>query len=624
MGDKVRMKFQRYDKSGYDYAEVPADEVTHWRKQGGVIAPLSHGGASAPASAEDFAPLEPDQASGLSRFASNAGEAFNPVTMVKGMASAVAHPIQTAQGIYAAGAAEAGKAADAYKEGRYSEAFGHGAAAALPVVGPAAAAAGEQIASGDVWGGLGAGTGLVGSMLAPAAAAKVVKSVPVLPRMGRNVPAPVADAVQFGLREGVPVDVATATQNRFTRGIQRITEESLLGSPIGESARAAQAEGLTAAGERLAQRASPAPVTAEQAGQAVRDTVTRRAADYKSAADVGYNKLRAIEAKQQGIAVDIVPTQQALRPVYESLLRESQLVPLVGDKARALTALDRLMQAPNTVSLSTADSALGDLKTLARVDDTFRRSMAQGVAAKAVGELEHSVRAGALSAGPDAVSALMEGRAATVNKYKTIDLLDKLHAEPVKIFDQATWAKDAGVEHLRKLARAAPAEVKQIGRAWIENALTTATAEGGFGGAKGLLTKWQNLGPETKRLIFKDAAHVKDLDDFFLLAKKMAENPNPSGTALTAMKTGELGALVTAPTAGIPYTLTAPIIAKLLLSPTTTRLVLDGLRMPMTAARVPVWAGAMKQVLGQQPEPTAEQGPPSGGWFSTIMQKGGQ
>jgi hypothetical protein len=232
-----------------------------------------------PARAEDFLPAGPE-GSALERFASNAGAALNPVTMVTGLASAVAHPLDTLGHIYSAGAAEAGKAAEAYRQGHYSEMIGHGGAAVLPVIGPAAAAAGEQIASGDVAGGLGAGVGLVGSILAPSAITKAVKSVPVLPRLGRHVPAPVAAAVQFGLREGVPVDVATATQNRFLQGTQKIAEGSFLGSRIGERARAAQAEALTATGERLAGRAAPAPVTAEQAGQAVREAVTRRAAAY--------------------------------------------------------------------------------------------------------------------------------------------------------------------------------------------------------------------------------------------------------------------------------------------------------------------------------------------------------
>ena len=205
----------------------------------------------------------------------------------------------------------------------------------------------------------------------------------------------------------------------------------------------------------------------------------------------------------------------------------------------------------------------------------------------------------------------MEGRAATVNKFKTIDLLDTLAAEPVKVFNQATWADDAGIARLRDLARVAPNAVRQIGRAWLQEAFTTARPEGWLSPAKGLFSDWQNLGPQTKRLLFRDAAHVKDLDNFFLLVKKLAENPNPSGSALVALKGTELGALFTAPGVGLPYTLTAPVVAKLLLSPRTTRLLLQGLRLPVsaTAART-AWAGQLGRLLQEQAPALADEGAP--------------
>lgn len=62
------------------------------------------------------------------------------------------------------------------KLGAASETLGHGLATMLPVIGPAAANAGEQIASGDVAGGLGATAGL----LAPSAVAGAARgAVPV-------------------------------------------------------------------------------------------------------------------------------------------------------------------------------------------------------------------------------------------------------------------------------------------------------------------------------------------------------------------------------------------------------------------------------------------------------------
>ena len=211
------------------------------------------------------------------------------------------------------------------------------------------------------------------------------------------------------------------------RAGQRVAEESLLGSTfVSPGARAAQTEALTATANRLAARASPASVVPEQAGQAVRDAVTARAAAYNAAADAAYTKLRAIEAQAarpvvtgpagtvtspilspsgQPITTATKPPMTVMcrstsRPPKRrcgrsttTLKREAELVPLMGDKARALTALDRLMQAPDLAPLSIADSALGELKNLSRVDQTFRRTAGQGIAAEAVTNLDKAVRA---------------------------------------------------------------------------------------------------------------------------------------------------------------------------------------------------------------------------------------
>lgn len=126
--------------------------------------------------------------SATSRFLSGAAKNLNPITAITGIASAVRHPLDTASNIGTAQLGELKKAIDDYHAGRYSEMLGHGTAAALPVLGPAASAAGERIATGDVMGGLGEGAGLV----VPFAAADAVKGAGKLTRGGvqlaRQVP----------------------------------------------------------------------------------------------------------------------------------------------------------------------------------------------------------------------------------------------------------------------------------------------------------------------------------------------------------------------------------------------------------------------------------------------------
>lgn len=133
----------------------------------------------------------PVEGSALGRFASNAAAALNPVAAVKGIASAVAHPLDTGTAIFNAQMGQGRQALEGFQSaqspGDYATAAGHGAAALLPMLGPAAAHAGEQIASGDVAGGLGAGAGLVAGVAAAGPATRAAGRVakPLAQRAGR-------------------------------------------------------------------------------------------------------------------------------------------------------------------------------------------------------------------------------------------------------------------------------------------------------------------------------------------------------------------------------------------------------------------------------------------------------
>lgn len=108
--------------------------------------PLSASGKTTSPSAWDLALTAAKQ------FASN----FNPVTMGESLFEAarehpalasIAGPLGPA--IYEGAKQQYQKARDAYQQGRYSEAAGHTLAMALPLVGPMAANAGEEIGTGD-------------------------------------------------------------------------------------------------------------------------------------------------------------------------------------------------------------------------------------------------------------------------------------------------------------------------------------------------------------------------------------------------------------------------------------------------------------------------------------------
>lgn len=278
---------------------------------------------------------------------------------------------------------------------------------------------------------------------------------------------------------------------------------------------------------------------------------------------------------QMPMAVDMTDAKAAIEPIYTRLKREAELAPLMGGKAEALRALDRLMTGPDHAPLSVAEGALGDIKTIARSDDPLLRTAGQGVAGKAAQALGEAINLRAAGAGDVTYDALHAGRAATRGKYAAADVLEGLRAEPVKVYQQLTAPKDAGIEQLREVAKAAPDSMASLGRAKLEEMLGRATERGRFDHADALYADWQKLGPETKKILFKDPAVVEALDKFFLLAKRIGENPNPSGTAPTLVKTAEVTGATAALFSGHPLgalgsiasSVTMGGLAKLMYSP---------------------------------------------------------
>ena len=264
------------------------------------------------------------------------------------------------------------------------------------------------------------------------------------------------------------------------------------------------------------------------------------------------------------LAIDLKPHKKALRPLFDQLQKERTLTgALLGDKGRAAVALEGLINGPDFAPMSVVESALGPVKKLARVNDIRElRTPGQGVAARVVGELDSAVRGRAQEAGPNVAQALSEGRTATRMKHMTADVMKWLApagGEPRAVFARLTANKDAGIAKLRELRKHAPDQVPQIARALLEEIFDKPTSEGGFKFADKAWADWSKIGGETKAILFPDAGHVKALDNFFLLAKRIGSNPNPSGTAQVMSATQLL--------AGIPMY----ALAKLLYTPRGVR-----------------------------------------------------
>lgn len=519
---------------------------------------------------------------------------LNPIPMVKEIANRGL--IGTAQDILAAQGRVGKQAVEDVQQGRYVDALRHGLAYLVPILGPAVSASGDKLEQGLQQGDKAKVGEAIGEHLGFVAPVVIAESHAAVrsPSISRLTPEQQA-AVDFGRQHGVPIDAATATGNQFVRNVQAGTAATPLGSMVVESAQRGQQAALASTAGQLASQASPSAVTAEQAGQGATDAVSQAITDFNSRANTAYDSLRAIEEVNKmnpAASVDLRPVKAALTPVYERLLRQ---MPVAQQQAsHGLLAIKNIMESPNMMSVSDADEALGAIKSFARADNPAVRTVSQGLAAKAVSELSDAVTEGATAMGPQAIKALQEGRAATIQKYAANDVLSTLSDEPVKAYRQAVAPQDAGIAGLRELTKYAPDAPKQVGRAWLDTVFGKAQEQGGFARTDAIYADWQRLGPATKQMLYGSAL-TEDLNNFFLLAKKLGEQPNPSGTARTLISMGTGGLLLTEPVTGVAVSLGQGALAKLLYSPRVVKALTAGMRVPVANKAAAV--AAMSELL---------------------------
>lgn len=459
------------------------------------------------------------------------------------------------------------------RQGRIVEGTARVGASAVPFIGPLMNKAGTAIGEGRTAEGV-AHTAALLTPSAIAAGRNLVTGIRV-PAVRPNPNVIEAAAVDFGRQQGIPVDAGTATGSQFIKNVQKKAASTWGGATTVELAKTAQADNLTRVGSQLADQANP-PLGPNQpspalrpttAGETVRTALQRQIDEHNATADQAYERFRQLAGSR---TINLAAVKAQLKPLYQELQRR---YPIAQQQASpGLKALQNIIEGPDLGTLADADANLSAIKAAARSEMPALRTVSQGVAAQAVRQLDASVRATAAQGGPQALRALEEGRAATTAKWKTADVLDMLSDEPRKLFDQLTVRKDGGIERLRSVAKLAPEQMPNVGRAVLEDMLDTATAEGGFGHADKLWADWQKLGPETKQVLFPKL--TDQLDSFFLLAKRLGENPNPSGTAQVLTATQLM--------VGVP----GYALAKLLYSPKFVGALTRGARLPVNASAV--------------------------------------
>jgi hypothetical protein len=525
---------------------------------------------------------------------------------LQGAGASASHALEPLRQLGAAHGELGREAVEAAGEGDYLTAARKGVNYLLLGVGPALDQASEDYEHGKWKTGTARTVGIGANLVAPAVAGKVA---PRIPAPFKNKSAAEREAVAFGESRGIPVDAGTATGNRFVRGTQAMADHSLGGSMVAEGAQEATAQAFTREGQALAGRAHANPVQLPQAGAGVRGSLEKRVEKLGDRADTAYTKLRQIEnaptstrqvsqriptTDAQGnvtqsmvsmdiqLPVDLKTVKAELKPLRDALERQ---MPMTQRQASpGLQAINNILDAADYLPATMVDADLSALKALARSKSATPR--ARGLAKHAVEVLEAAVEDAVAQGGPAAVRARTVGRAATAAKYNTAEILKALRKEPGKATTQLLVPGDMAIEQLRTVARVAPQQMPALGRAYLERLLAKATKEGRFEHADWMQAEWQKLGPQTKKVVFKDAALVKDLDDFFLLAKMSAKKANPSGTATTIATVqstgGALSIAFSHPVTGAAVLLGPAVVSKLLHSRAGVRALTQGLSVPVS------------------------------------------
>jgi hypothetical protein len=473
----------------------------------------------------------------------------------------------------------------------FIEAHGHALATAIPLVGPAAAAIGEQaggeegrldkygnvvtpVKAPDIAGAAGGATGLIGSTVAPAVAGKVasraVRGAADLVKV-RNTLNPVEQsAVNFLDERGVPMTAGTRTGNKAVQALEATTKNSPLGAQTAAEFNRGTETGLQRVGGELAQEVHPTPVTPESVGHAIPAQMDKTIAKLSLERDAGYEKAWAgrdnpafdeeVPVRTKKVAVigdDGNPTGfmedqpvmewvnmpvdvRAIKAAARPLIEEMQWIPAPERSASAgYTALQKIVKGDDFIPAWAAERGLSGLKSMAHLTAKEGvRDTGQGIAAHLIPDLQEGIDGAVAKGGPEAIQGLKAGRETHAHVMGVEEVAKQLRAqEPVQNFGRLVWPKDSGVSFLRQVQELAPEQMPAAGRAYVQQLVDKATREGGIGKTQGILNQWRDLGPETKKILYPDAALRANLDDFFKGLDMVVKNPNTSGTELVRQAT---------------------------------------------------------------------------------------
>jgi hypothetical protein len=207
----------------------------------------------------------------------------------------------------------------------------------------------------------------------------------------------------------------------------------------------------------------------------------------------------------------VTRVKASIRPLDDRLQQEMPLAR--RQESQALQAMDNILNGPDVLPATVADSNLGAVKSILRdknVNANTRR-LAGEIVDTFDPLVDEAVKAGG---GMRAYDALQEGRRLTKAKYATERTIKQLPTEPVKLFNKLTAQRDANINLLRDVAAQAPEGMPALGRGALEGLFDQARGPKGNIRPEVARAVWRKMGPETKKLLFQPD-QIKRLDAFF-------------------------------------------------------------------------------------------------------------
>ena len=582
-------------------------------------------------------PLNPTSTP-MGRFGDALWESIDPVKGLQSAAQATAQPLEALRGIGEAQAQLLTGAREAWAQGDYGTALRKGMHYLLPILGPGLEQSAEELATGKTAEGLGHMAGLGVQAVPPAALSRIPQSVriPVPGMSGLN--AAEKSAIDMLTSRGVPVPAGTQGGTTFSKGLQKLAGVTPAGAHLSSKMDLETTSGLQRVAGELGRDIHPQTMIPESAGQSVMTELLSRKMGLENQADTEYQVLRDLEADpaslrnvQTGwqkdtrgrpvplmedvpVPVDIRSLKSQLRPIYEHM--SQWIEPAQRNASAGYQALKTILESKQHVPATIAEAGLGGLKQLAREGSGRAAGLAKYVIPKFEELIDNAVQA----IEPNALTSLRNGRQLTAQSKGTEEVLKRVsgvHEEPVAGFGRLTQPQDTGIYLLRQLEQEAPGELPKVGRAYFEKLIDVARLEGGLPRhADKIFAQWQQLGEETKRLMYPNPMLRQNLNDFFLGMKKLAENPNPSGTAIVSAISGQATTAGAALATGNPVwafvTMTAPsTLAALMYTPKGASLLKRGINLPARSLAAAAVAGELQKLAGEHLKVSAEDDMPA-------------